>query len=48
MSFESKKEKRALQCDEKIDLMFIALLFRLRKGRDPTLGELKTIWEEMS
>lgn len=42
--FKSKMESHALQREEKIDIIFIVLVFRITKGRYPTIGELKALW----
>ena len=42
--FASKLKDHALQRDEKIDIIFIILVFRVKKCRYPTIGELKALW----
>ena len=42
--FPSKKDFHALQHDEKTDIIFIILVFRVKKGRWPTLAEVKALY----
>ena len=42
--FESKRQRHALQPDEKVDIMFWVMKFRLKNGRDPTVMEVKAWW----
>ena len=45
-NFVSKLRGHALQPDEIILIASLATIFRVAKGRDPTLAELKNLWEK--
>ena len=47
-SFESKREFHALQPNEKADILFWVVMFRVKVGRYPTMAEVKAWWLSMS
>jgi len=44
--FKSKLRNHALQPGEINLIASLAVIFRVAKGRDPTLAELKNLWEK--
>jgi len=41
--YDSKRKNRALQPDDKIDISFIILTFRVKHGRWPSMQEVRQI-----
>ena len=45
--FESRYPGLMLQPDEKLALLFYVVMFRVLKGRWPTLEQVKAHWEDV-